>query len=88
MKTIDRNTLSRTPEPLLTLATFRKRDNNHKFFGVHLVPVVPKGQTAINMTQCEIHVGGEIEVLEYDMERWAEWMKLFSNTRGTSENII
>jgi len=78
MTTIDRDTLSRTLEPLLTLAKFRKRENNMKNFGVHLVPVVPQGQTASSMANGEIHVGDEMEVLEYDEERRAEWSKLFS----------
>ena len=42
-------------------------------FGVHLVPVVLQGQTVNSMTNGDIHVGDEMDVLEYDEERLAEW---------------
>ena len=41
MTTIDPLTLTRGPEPLETLSTFRERDHGQRNFGVHLIPVLP-----------------------------------------------
>ena len=75
MTTIDRDTLKRRGEPLSTLSSFRKRKDGQRNFGMHLVPVLD------NEGRCEeskISVGDEVEILEYDEERRAEWMRLFS----------
>ena len=72
MTTIDRDTLERGPEPLATLSTFRERDQGMRNFGMHLIPVedsVKEGAT--------ISVDDEVEILEYDEDRLAEWTKLY-----------
>lgn len=71
MTTIDRDGLERGPEPLATLSTFRERSNGQRNFGMHLIPVA--GQNNL-----EIEVGDDMEVVEYDEERRAEWQRLFS----------
>lgn len=71
MTTIDRDSLKRGPEPLATLSTFRERAHGQRNFGMHLVPVGPF--TADN----QVCVGDEVEILEYDEERKAEWKRLF-----------
>lgn len=71
MTTIDRDTLTRGPEPLATLNTFRERAGQRNF-GMHLIPVTP-----INSPSHVIRVGDTIEVLEYDDQRREEWEKLF-----------
>lgn len=73
MTTIDRDSLERGPEPLATLSTFRERANGQRNFGVHLIPVeggIPVGAT--------ITVDDEVEILEYDEDRRAEWKKLYA----------
>lgn len=73
MTTVDRDSLERGPEPLATLSTFRERQNGQRNFGMHLIPVeggIPEGAT--------ITVDDEMEILEYDEERRAEWKKLFA----------
>jgi len=71
MTTIDRDTLKRCGEPLSTLSTFRERDNGQRNFGMHIIPCnMENGQRVV----C---VGDEVEILEYDEERRAEWMRLF-----------
>jgi uncharacterized protein len=71
MTTIDRDTLTRGPEPLATLNTFRERAGQRNF-GMHLIPVTPiKGGNNV------IRVGDTLEVLEYDDQRRQEWEKLF-----------
>lgn len=75
MTTIDRDSLDRGGEPLSTLSKFRERDNGQRNFGMHLIPARPW-----ELTDERISVGDEIEILEYDEERRAEWMRLF----GTS----
>lgn len=75
MTTIDRDSLERCGEPLKTLSTFRERENGQRNFGMHLIPVRPwelKGE--------QIFVGDRVEVLEYDEERRAEWMRLFGES--------
>jgi uncharacterized protein YcbX len=72
MTTIDRDTLERGPEPLATLSTFRERDQGMRNFGMHLIPVedsLKEGAT--------ISVDDEVEILEYDEDRLAEWTKLY-----------
>lgn len=71
MTTIDRDGLGRGPEPLATLSTFRERANGMRNFGMHLIPVA--GQNNL-----EIEVGDEMEVVEFDEERRAEWQNKFS----------
>jgi uncharacterized protein len=71
MTTIDRNTLTRGPEPLATLSTFRERAGQRNF-GMHLIPVTPI-QDGSNI----IRVGDKLEILEYDDQRREEWEKLF-----------
>ena len=75
MTTIDRDTLERGGEPLSTLSNFRERDNGQRNFGMHLIPARP-----CDLTEERISVGDEIEVLEYDEERRAEWMRLFGES--------
>jgi hypothetical protein len=72
MTTIDRDSLDRGPEPLATLSTFRERANGMRNFGMHLIPV--KGGIPEEPT---ITVDDEVEILEYDEERRAEWKRLF-----------
>lgn len=72
MTTVDRDTLTRGPEPLATLSTFRERENGMRNFGMHLIPVeggIPEGAT--------ITVDDEVEILEYDEDRRADWQKQF-----------
>jgi len=73
MTTIDRDSLERCGEPLSTLSTFRERDNGQRNFGMHLIPARPW-----ELKEERISVGDEVEILEYDEERKAEWMRLFS----------
>jgi len=72
MTTIDRDSLERCGEPLSTLSTFRERDNGQRNFGMHLIPARPW-----ELMEDQISVGDEVEILEYDEERKAEWMRLF-----------
>mmetsp|Transcript_21393 Transcript_21393/g.46452 ORF Transcript_21393/g.46452 Transcript_21393/m.46452 type:complete len:338 (+) Transcript_21393:89-1102(+) len=69
MTTVDRDTLKRCGEPLSTLSSFRERKGQRNF-GMHLIPVVGSDEGVIS-------VGDEVEILEYDDERRAEWMRLF-----------
>jgi len=72
MTTIDRDTLERGPEPLETLSTFRETDSGMRNFGVHLIPVeggILEGAT--------ITVDDEVEILEIDEDRRAEWKNSF-----------
>lgn len=71
MTTIDRDTLKRGPEPLATLSTFREREHGMRNFGMHLIPVLPIPEGAT------ITVDDEVEILEYDEDRLAEWKRLF-----------
>ena len=73
MTTIDRDSLERCGEPLSTMNSFRERDNGQRNFGMHLIPARPweLGE------EDRISVGDEVEVLEYDEQRKAEWMRLF-----------
>jgi uncharacterized protein YcbX len=73
MTTIDRESLTRGPEPLATLSTFREREGGQRNFGMHLVPVLPMMGNGDNV----IRVGDKLEILEYDETRKAEWEKLF-----------
>ena len=75
MTTIDRDTLKRCGEPLTTLSTFRERDNGMRNFGMHLIPVLDNGDNENNMGN--ISVGDSIEILQYDEDRRAEWIRLF-----------
>lgn len=77
MTTIDRDTLHRCGEPMNTLSTFRERVNGQRNFGMHLIPVVEsEGRENENK---DVAVGDEVEILEYDEERRAEWVRLFDN---------
>eukprot|EP00584_Thalassiosira_punctigera_P010225 CAMPEP_0172547128 /NCGR_PEP_ID=MMETSP1067-20121228/16726_1 /TAXON_ID=265564 ORGANISM="Thalassiosira punctigera, Strain Tpunct2005C2" /NCGR_SAMPLE_ID=MMETSP1067 /ASSEMBLY_ACC=CAM_ASM_000444 /LENGTH=374 /DNA_ID=CAMNT_0013334161 /DNA_START=144 /DNA_END=1268 /DNA_ORIENTATION=+ len=70
MTTIDRDTLRRGGEPLKTLSTFRERKNGQRNFGMHLIPSLGvEGAVGIS-------VGDKVEILEYDDDRRAEWMRL------------
>ena len=72
MTTIDRDNLTHGPEPLATLSTFRERARGQRNFGVHLVLAeegLPETTT--------ISSGAQVEILEYDEERRAEWQRLF-----------
>lgn len=72
MTTIHRDTLARGSEPLATLSEFRERDHGMRNFGMHLIPCqdgIPEGAT--------ITVDDEVEILEYNEERRAEYLKLF-----------
>ena len=78
MTTIDRDTLKRCGEPLSTLSTFRERDHGQRNFGMHLIPcnnIMDNGKRVV----C---VGDEVEILEYDEERKAEWMRLFYRNKS------
>ena len=75
MTTIDRDSLERCGEPLSTLSTFRERENGQRNFGMHLIPDKPW-----ELTEERISVGDEVEILEYDEERRAEWMRLFGES--------
>ena len=79
MTTIDRDTLKRCGEPLSTLSTFRERDNGQRNFGMHLIPADPSD---LMENEKRICVGDEVEILEYDEERRAEWMRLFSSKKS------
>ena len=68
MTTIHRDTLQRGPEPLATLSEFRERDHGMRNFGMHLIPVA--GTLTADAT---LAVSDEVEILEYDEERRAEW---------------
>lgn len=70
MTTIDRDSLDRGPEPLDTLSTFRERESGQRNFGMHLIPVA-------STCPAIIQLGDDVQVLEYDAERQAEWNKLF-----------
>lgn len=73
MTTIDRDTLKRKGgEPLKTLSTFRERKNGQRNFGMHLIPVIDKDARTSGLGIAE---GDEVEILEYDNERRAEWMQ-------------
>lgn len=74
MTTIDRDSLERCGEPLSTLSTFRER-NGQRNFGMHLIPARPW-----ELTEDRIYLGDEVEILEYDKERRAEWMRLVSKS--------
>lgn len=75
MTTIDRDTLKRCGEPLKTLGSFRERKNGQRNFGMHMIPVLDSN--AGSGDEMKISVGDEVEILEYDEERRAEWMRLF-----------
>lgn len=75
MTTIDRDSLERCGEPLSTLSSFRERENGQRNFGMHLIPTRPW-----DLTEERISVGDEVEILEYDEERRAEWMRLFGKS--------
>ena len=75
MTTIDRDTLKRCGEPLSTLSTFRERDNGQRNFGMHLIPCNMENGKRV------VCVGDEVEILEYDEGRRAEWMRLFSRNK-------
>lgn len=70
MTTVDRDSLKRCGEPLKTLSSFRERENGQRNFGMHMIPVVRSDAG-------DISVGDEVEILEYDDERRAEWANLF-----------
>jgi uncharacterized protein YcbX len=74
MTTIDRDTLARSGEPLRTLGSFRERENGQRNFGMHMIPVCKNEDD-----ERKISVGDKVEILEYDDERRAEWMRLFGN---------
>ena len=75
MTTIDRDSLERCEEPLSTLSNFRERDKGQRNFGMHLIPARPW-----ELKEERIFVGDEVEILEYDEERRAEWMRLFDKS--------
>lgn len=70
MTTVDRDTLKRCGEPLKTLSSFRERENGQRNFGMHMIPVAGSDEGKIS-------VGDEVEILEYDDERRAEWFAHF-----------
>lgn len=76
MTTIDRSTLQRGPEPLATLSTFREREKGMRNFGVHMIPIMSTPSLEYTETSL-VHVGNNIEVLEYDKQRLKEWKRLF-----------
>ncbi|KAL7499074.1 hypothetical protein ACHAWT_006973 [Skeletonema menzelii] len=75
MTTIDRDTLERCGEPLATLGNFRERENGQRNFGMHLIPARPW-----ELKQARVFVGDEVEILEYDEERRAEWIRIFGKS--------
>ena len=74
MTTFDRDSLKRSYEPLATMNEFRERDGGERNFGMHLIPCDSAGVDACTAL---VHVGAKVEVLEYDVERRAEWERLF-----------
>ena len=79
MTTIDRDTLQRSAEPLTTLGSFRERKNGQRNFGMHLIPAGLdgiEGKVDVGI----ISVGDTVEILEYDEERRAEWVRLFGSS--------
>ena len=73
MTTIDRDSLERCGEPLSTMSSFRERAHGMRNFGMHLIPILEGGES----DQRTISVGDEVEILEYDKDRRAEWQRLF-----------
>ena len=72
MTTIDRDSLQRGPEPLATLSEFRERAKGMRNFGMHLIPCPETvGQGGVT-----ISVHDKVEVLEYDPERQAEFLRV------------
>ena len=74
MTTIHRDSLKTSAEPLRTLADYREREAGCRNFGMHLVPAtaLTGGREAITIAE-----GAPVEILEYDEERRAEWLRLF-----------
>lgn len=70
MVTIDPDTLERGKEPLATLAVFRKRAHGALNFGMHLIPC--SGQH-LGEQGVRIAVGQELRVVEFDVDRRADW---------------
>lgn len=73
MTTIDRDNLGRSGDVLSALSSFRERKNGQRNFGMHIIPV----EGSITSGRNKISVGDEVEILEYDDDRRAEWMRLF-----------